>query len=201
MRTLFLILLFLVLAAPAAVAGGSSPDAPPEAMQEDGAEAAPEQGAEAAKESAPEADPEAAAEAAPATAEDAPKPGVMPEEEHVGPFGEIRLKDGTVKEVLNLKRFGKYYIYISGKLNGRSPMVVSLTRLSDLRRWTGIAFKDANTFTVVTKTEKELNFTDGHVYLGSDSTTDYTFFSTDPSSYMEKEMSVKKSDVQLLLIK
>ena len=196
MRTLATILLFLVLAAPTALASGSSPDEPPEAMREEATETSEEKAPETESETA-EAAPEAAAE----TAEEAPKPGVLPEEEHVGPFGELQLADGSRMEVLNLKRFGKYYIYISGKLNGRSAMVVSLTRLNDIRRWTGIAFKDQNTFTVVTKGEKELHFTEGHVYLGSDSTTDYTFFSTDPNSYMEKEMSVKKTDVKLLLIK
>ena len=192
MRTLVLTLLFLVLVVPSALAGGSSPDEPPQAVQE------------ADKEAAQEAAPEAAAEAAPGATEeapaDAPKPGAAPEEP-TGPIGEIHLQDGTAIEIMDLKRFGKYYIYVSGKLNGRSAMVISLTRLDDLRRWTGIAFNDQYTFTLVTKNKKELNFTDGHVYLGSDSTTDYSFIATNSSSYMIEEMSVKKSDVKLILFK
>lgn len=197
MRTLVLTLLFLVLVVPSALASGSSPDEPPQAVQEADKEAAQEAAPEAAQEAAPEAAPETAQEA-PA---DAPKPGAAPQDEPTGPVGEIHLQDGTAIEIMDLKRFGKYYIYVSGKLNGRSAMVISLTRLDDLRRWTGIAFQDQYTFTLVTKNKKELNFTDGHVYLGSDSTTDYSFIATNTSSYMIEEMSVKKSDVKLILFK
>ena len=193
MRTLVLTLLFLVLVVPSALASGSSPDEPPQVVQEADTEAAQEAAPEAAAEAAPEATEEAPA--------DASKPQAALQDEPTGPVGEIHLHDGSVIEVMGLKRFGKYYIYVSGKLNGRSAMVISLTRLSDLRQWTGLAFKDQNTFTLVTKSKKELNFTDGHVYLGTDSTTDYTFIATNANSYMTEETSVKKSDVKLFLIK
>lgn len=138
-------------------------------------------------------------------AQDAPpqekKPeGVAPDEALAGPFGEIHMTDGRGMEISKLKRFGKYYIYISGKLNGRASTVISLTRLSDIRHWAAIVFKDENTFTIHTKNKKELNFQDGHVYLGSDSPTDYTFVGISASSYAQEEMSVKKPTVKAIVI-
>lgn len=122
--------------------------------------------------------------------------GVAVESAPVGPFGEMRLADGTVVEILELQKFGSYYLYISGKLNGRSSTVISLTRLNDIRRWAGLAFKDQNTFTIITKQKKELHFTDAHLYLGSNSPTDYTFQTIDPDTYEKGVRAVKKTEVQ-----
>ncbi len=121
---------------------------------------------------------------------------VAAESAPVGPFGEVQLVDSTVVEILELQKFGSYYLYISGKLNGRSSTVISLTRLNDIRRWAGILFKDQNTFTIITKQKKELHFTDAHLYLGSNSPTDYIFLATDPNTYEKGVRTVKKIEVQ-----
>ncbi|MDC0336467.1 hypothetical protein OAN24_06210 [Pseudodesulfovibrio sp.] len=117
------------------------------------------------------------------------------------PIGEIHLFDGTVLELTTFEKIGKYYIYIAGKLNGRSSTVLSLTRLDDLQNFAGIGFKDQHNFTIVTKAEKELHFEGSRVYIGSDSPDTYTFFTTDPDTFQMEKVDVKKKDVKLIVIK
>ncbi|MGL1863382.1 MAG: hypothetical protein OCC46_12730 [Pseudodesulfovibrio sp.] len=119
----------------------------------------------------------------------------------IEPVGEVHLFDGTIIELTMFEKIGKYYIYISGKLNGRSSTVISLTRLDDLKRWAGIQFKDKNTFSILTKGEKELAFEDSRIYLGSASHTTFTFHTADPDTYELSKVEVKKEDVKVILIK
>lgn len=113
----------------------------------------------------------------------------------VDPVGTIRLKDGTTHELTKLKTIGKYYIYIVGKLGGRSSTVISLTRLRDLRRWKTIVFKDPHTFTITSQNDKELVFTDAYLFIGSDSATTYSFISANPMTFEDEDLEVKKLDV------
>lgn len=117
------------------------------------------------------------------------------------PVGDVRMVDGTVHELTSFKKLGQYYIYIVGKLNGRSSTVISLTRLDDLQNWAAIQFKDRRTFTIVTKREKQLYFEDSRVYIGSDSHDTYSFYSMDPNTYDTSLIEVKKSDVAAINIK
>lgn len=136
---------------------------------------------------------EAAAEAAPAD-EDKPVAGVAKEEVAAGPVGNIQLKDGSVIEIAEFKKLGKYYLYISGKLNGRSSTVISFTRLRDVQRWAMFEFKDPYNFIISTKQGKALRFLDSRIYIGSKSHETYSFYIT--NALFEKELlKVKKADV------
>jgi len=130
----------------------------------------------------------------------AKKKSIAEEEAQIGPIGNIRLADGSALELTKFEKIGKYYIYISGKLNGRSSTVVSFTRLSDLKHFASIRFKDQHTFTIITKGEKELHFADSRVYIGSDSPTTYTFHTTRPDSYKTELIEVNKADVKEIII-
>lgn len=125
---------------------------------------------------------------------------IFTEEMLVDPVGDVRLADGTVLELTKFEKLGKYYIYISGKLNGRSSTVISFTRLDDLKHWKAIIFKDQHTFTVITRTGKELNFADSYIYIGSDSHETYTFYSTPSDGYQPEEVTVNKKDVRSINI-
>ena len=141
---------------------------------------------------------EATAEAA-SDEEDKPVAGVAKEEISAGPVGNVRLKDGSVIEISEFKKLGKYYLYISGKLNGRSSTVISLTRLRDVQRWAMFEFKDPYNFIITTKHGKSLRFLDSRIYIGSKSHDSYSFYIT--NSLFEKELiKVKKTDVESISI-
>ena len=141
---------------------------------------------------------ETAAEVAPAD-EDKPVAGVAKEEAYVGPVGNIRLKDGSVIEIAEFKKLGKYYLYISGKLNGRSSTVISFTRLRDVQRWAMFEFKDPYNFIITTRQGKALRFLDSRIYIGSKSHETYSFYTT--NALFEKELTkVKKADVASISI-
>jgi hypothetical protein len=125
---------------------------------------------------------------------------VISDDLRLEPLGSITLRDGTVYEIMDFVKLGKYYIYISGKLNGRSSTVVSLTRLSDLQDWAAINFKDQYTFTLVDKRKKELFFAESRVYLGTDSPTTYTFVTVNPSNFQAETVVVNKKDVKSIVI-
>lgn len=124
--------------------------------------------------------------------------GIVKEELPDGPLGAIQLKDGTVIEIVGLKKLGKYYLYISGKLNGRSSTVVSLTRYRDLRRWGRFSFKDPNNFLIDTKAGQQLRFIDSRIYIGSDSHETFSFYTTD--GFDKELIEVKKADVQTIVL-
>jgi hypothetical protein len=121
---------------------------------------------------------------------------VVPE----GPVGTLQLTDGTTVELTELIKLGNYYLYISGKLNGRSSTVVSLTRFRDLQRWEAFIFKDKNTFTITTKQGKELVFMDARLYLGSGSSDTYSFYTIN-DRFDKVQIDVKKSDVATITLK
>ena len=194
MRTLISTLLLLILLSVAALAQ----ETPPEPT------AAPDQAAQEAVGDDPNAP--VPGEVAPATEEGAAAeaPAETPAAEAAvpsGPVGEMHMADGTIIEILSLQKIGKFYLYISGKLDGRTSTVLSPTRLEDIKRWAGIAFQDQRTLTIVTKGEKELNFTDARLYLGSDDPTSYSFMGTDPNTYEESVITVKKADVKAISFK
>lgn len=185
MRTLISTLLALVLCT--AVLVQAAPPEPPAAP-------APPAGDAAAPSQAPA--PDQAGAPAQAAADQIPN-----EAADNGPIGELHLTNGTTYEIMALPRFGKFYLYLSGKLNGRTSTVISPTRMRDVRRWAGIAFTNQNDFVVVTMAKKQLHFTDAHLYLGSDDPTSYSIRVTDPETYEEKVLTVKKSDVKVLKFK
>lgn len=189
MRTIFLtILLLLTLTACA-----GKEDAPI-----DGTTADTPAAEEAATEDTPADDqPAAEAPAAEAPAEDE-NVSVIDENLLIGPVGDIRMANGSVLELTSLDKIGKYYIYISGKLNGRSSTVISFTRLDDLARWKSITFQDPHNFTITTRGDQQLNFMDSRVYIGSDSHETYTFQTTPESSYQAEQITVKKQDVKVI---
>ncbi|MEF2230339.1 MAG: hypothetical protein V3571_05375 [Pseudodesulfovibrio sp.] len=198
MRTLISTLLLLALLTVAALAQDAppEPDAAPddaartqEAMPDDPNAMLPGEAPAPPQDSSESAPPEAAAPEA--KAEDVPS----------GPIGELHMADGAIHEILALQKFGKFYFYLSGKLDGRTTTVLSPTRLEDVKRWAGIAFQDQNTLTIVTKGQKQLLFTDAHLYLGSDDPDSYSFMTTDPNTYEDVLLSVKKADVKTIAIK
>jgi len=203
MRTLISTLLLLALFSVAALAQDASPA--PDAATDDAAQTqesvpddpnamlpgeAPAPPQEAAEAPAPEAN-AAEANATDAKAEEVPS----------GPIGEMHLADGSIIEILALQKIGKFYLYLSGKLEGRTTTVLSPTRLADIRNWAGIAFQDQYTLTVVTKGEKQMQFTDAHLYLGSDDPVSYSFITTDPDTFEEVVRTVRKADVKTIAIK
>ena len=117
-----------------------------------------------------------------------------------GPVATVQLANGSTMEVLGLKKLGKYYLYISGELNGRTSTVVSYTRFQDVAQWDAFIFKDANNFIITTKEGKELVFMNARLFLGSDSNDTYSFYSFN-DNYEQDLVEVKKSDVATIKFK
>lgn len=130
----------------------------------------------------------------PITEENQATDEITEEAEYAGPVGNIRLKDGSAIEITELEKLGKYYIYISGKLNGRASTVISLTRLKDLKRWASFTFKDPYNFIITTKSGKDLRFLDSRIYIGSDSHETFSFYTT-TNDYQKKLIEINKADV------
>ncbi len=189
MRTIvFILMLMLTLTACA----GKDNMTPEEAAQ---IEAAETEGAEAA---------EAAEDGAAADTGDdaaASPEATLADDFQLDPIGEVKMRDGTSYALARLEKLGPYFIYIAGKLNGRSSTVISLTRMSDLRRWPGIAFQTPNDFSIVTKEEKQLDFKDSRIYIGSSSHDTFTFWAMNPETYQEEKITVKKADVGAIAFK
>lgn len=120
---------------------------------------------------------------------------VIPE----GPVGTVRLTDGSTVELTKLIKLGNYHLYITGKLNGRSSTVVSLTRFSDVQRWESFVFQDPNNFTITTKTGKEMVFSEAQLYLGSGSSETYTFMTID-DRFNSVQTEIRKRDVAVIKI-
>jgi len=116
------------------------------------------------------------------------------------PMGEVHLADGRVLELSKLEKIGKYYMYITGKLNGRSSTVISFTRLDDIRHWKGISFTDPHNFSIVNGQDKELRFEQSRIYIGSDSADTFTFYTLDSSGFDIELTTVNKRDVKLIAI-
>lgn len=150
----------------------------------------------ATEEAVAQADAEEAKEAAPQ--DELGIEGIAKEDLPEGPLGAIQLKDGTVLEIVGLKKLGKYYLYISGKLNGRSSTVISLTRYRDLRPLGRFSFKDPNNFIIGTKAGQELRFIDSRIYIGSDSHDTFSFYVSD--GHDKKLIEVKKADVGIIVL-
>ncbi|WP_272698803.1 hypothetical protein [Desulfovibrio sp. Fe33] len=111
-----------------------------------------------------------------------------------GPVGRMQLTNGSTLEIDGLEKMGNYWIYLTGKLNGRSSTVVSLTRFRDLMNWQSIVFKDPHNFTITNKRGKEWVFEDANLYLGTDKHDAYSFFVLD-DRYDRTLTEVKKSEV------
>ena len=113
------------------------------------------------------------------------------------PVGEIVLKDDRVLELSKLEKIGKhFYLYINGKLNGRSSTVISFTRLDDLQHWKGISFADKNNFMVVTGQDKQLKFLESSIYIGNDSPDTFTFHTLKEGTYSTELVTIQKNDVK-----
>jgi uncharacterized lipoprotein len=120
---------------------------------------------------------------------------VIQEEIPNGPLGQVQLRDGTTLKIEALQKLGDdYWIYVSGKLNGRSSTVVSLTRFRDLMNWPSIVFKDRHTFTITNRNGKEWVFEDANLYLGDGEADNYSFYVLD-DRYNQVLTQVPKSDV------
>lgn len=113
------------------------------------------------------------------------------------PIGTFILTDGTEVPLVEFKKIGKYYIYMTGKLDGRASTVISLTRQDDMSGWAGIAFRGPHEFVIVTRDEKKLHFTDARIFIGSDSHESFTFI-TSGENYTTHPIDVKKEDVSAL---
>ncbi|BDQ34321.1 hypothetical protein [Pseudodesulfovibrio portus] len=111
-----------------------------------------------------------------------------------GPVATLQLANGSTIEVLGLAKLGKYYLYISGELNGRTSTVISYTRFQDVAKWDAFIFKDPNNFIITTKEGKELVFMNARLFLGSDSNDTYSFYAFN-DNYEKALIVVKKSDV------
>ncbi|BDQ37991.1 hypothetical protein SYK_23510 [Pseudodesulfovibrio nedwellii] len=144
------------------------------------------------------------AEAAEQTATPAPVPSsndqnlkstnTLKDEIPDGPVGTLQLADGSTIVISELIKLDKYYLYMSGKLNGRSSTVVSFTRFTDFMKFEAFIFKDQHNFIVTTKKGKELIFMDARIYLGSDSADTYSFYTVDDN--LDRQLvTVKKSNV------
>lgn len=117
-----------------------------------------------------------------------------------GPVATLQLANGKTMEVLGLKKLGKYYLYVSGELNGRTSTVISYTRFQDVAKWDAFIFKDANNFVITTKEGKELVFMNARLFLGSDSNDTYSFYSFN-DNYEKDLVEVRKSDVATIKFK
>lgn len=187
MRTIvFLMLLLITLTACAA----KEEMTPEEAAQIEAAEAEGADAGEAAQADA----------AADADSEEALPEATLDENLQLDPIGEMKLINGKTYNIFRLEPLDKYYIYIVGKLNGRSSTVISLTRIRDLRRWAGISFKDPSSFVIVTQGEKELSFTDSRMYIGSSSNETFSFWTME-EDYSESLIEVNKKDVSMIAFK
>lgn len=156
---------------------------------------------EAVQQPVPDATPTEAAEPAPAEANGGPAStlaikDVIPE----GPVGTVQLTNGSTMELTELIKLGNYYVYISGKLNGRSSTVVSLTRFRDLQKWGSIVFKDPRTFVITTKKGKEWSFEDAALYLGTDKPDVYAF-QTLNTRYDKITAEIPKNEVAVITFK
>jgi hypothetical protein len=212
MRTIFLtLLLVLAMTAPGLALDTYSDTEPaPQAAEpsttEPGREQADEEAAaedQVAPDQTPD-EPEMTGEQAREEAETLGPSGdvsVINDDLRLEPIGTVIMRDGTAYEIAELIKLDKYFIYIVGKLNGRSSTVISLTRLSDLQLWDSIQFKDPRTFTIVSKNKKELFFADSRLYLGSDSATTYSFISTNPNNFQPVTVEVQKKNVKAITIK
>lgn len=125
--------------------------------------------------------------------------GILKETGPTGPIGSILLKDGTSIEFTEFNKLGRYYLYISGKLNGRSSTVISLTRLRDVQRWKAIQFKDPYNFIITTDADTQLRFIDSRIYIGSKSHDSYSFYIIN-NRYEKELIDVKKTDIDTIVI-
>ena len=183
MRTLILTLVLLLTLSPALFGCAAKDDAGPDA------DAASVQTADG------EGDEEPVEEE-----EETAKPLIDPDEMVLGPVANLHLDNGDIVEAANFERLGPYYVYVVGKYNGRASTVISLTRLSDLRRWAAIVFTGPGALTIVTRDERELQFTDAAVYLGSESAEEYVFYSLNPMSISDELRTLPKSRVKVIEI-
>lgn len=154
---------------------------------------------EAAQQPVPDAAADQAASAPDKTPADPDKAPVsthtIKEEIPAGPVARVQLRDGSTLTVDSLEKLGgDYWIYITGKLNGRSSTVVSLTRFRDLMQWKSIVFKDPHSFIITTRHGQEWHFEDANLYLGSDKPGTYAFNVLD-DRYNPVTTEVQKSEV------
>jgi len=114
------------------------------------------------------------------------------------PVGNLYLQDGSTVEITDIKRLGNFLIYINGELNGRTPTVMSITRQDDLWNWKVLIFEEDGSLIIRTRANKQLRFTDAHVYLGSADHQEYTFLRRNSINLELEEVSVDKSKVKAI---
>lgn len=113
------------------------------------------------------------------------------------PIGEVVLQNDRVLELTKLEKIGgHYYMYIKGKLNGRSSTVISFTRVDDIRYWKGISFAGPNNFMIVTGKDKQLKFLDSFIYIGNDTPDTFTFHTLKEGSFSTEIVTIPKKDVK-----
>lgn len=186
MRTIFLTLMLLITL----TACGGKEDVPTDPA---GETATTEQAAETPAEGE-------AAQADEASTETNDEKSIVDADIMADPMGEVHMVDGRVLELSKFKKIGNYYMYITGKLNGRSSTVISFTRIDDIRYWKGISFTDPHNFVIVTGKDKELRFEQSRIYIGSDSPETFTFYTLDSSGFDIELITVNKRDVKLIAI-
>ena len=186
MRTIILTLLLLITL----TACAGKEDVPTDPAAE---------GATTEEQAATETDDEAAAQADATEASPADdNQSIISDDIQFDPVGEVRMANGQTLELSKFEKIGKYFMYISGKLNGRSSTVISFTRLDDIKHWKGISFADPHNFTILNGQDQELRFVDSRIYIGSDSSETFTFHTLDSSGFSTKLTTVNKRDVKLI---
>lgn len=114
------------------------------------------------------------------------------------PVGSLFLHDGSTVEITDFERMGKYLIYINGELNGRTPTIISITRQDDLWNWKVLIFEEDGSLVIRTRANKELRFTNANVYLGTAEHDEYSFFRRNSMNLELEEVSVDKSRVKAI---
>lgn len=113
------------------------------------------------------------------------------------PVGTVVLTDGSTVELTEFKQGDPVLIHISGKLNGRTSTLIRMTREDDIRTWKGITFESPDTFTIVTRSNKEFPFANSSIYIGGKSEDVISFITKVPGE-SAKEVSVPKSSIKLI---
>lgn len=131
---------------------------------------------------------EAPATAASATETESVKPAL--------PVGTVVFADGSTLELTSFLQGDPILLRITGKLSGRTPTLIQMTRVDDLRSWRGITFESPDTFSVSYRNNKEFRFTDATLTIGGEGDV-ITFMNKEVGEEL-KEVSVPKANIKLI---
>lgn len=112
------------------------------------------------------------------------------------PVGTVVFIDGSTLELTSFKQDDPIYLYITGKMNGRTSTLIQMTRVDDIRAWKGITLESPDTFSIVTRNNKEFRFTDATLTIGGEGDV-ITFMNKEAGAEL-KEVSVPKANIKLI---